>query len=106
MVPGLWDYSMYPTLLHRKPNPPERWGDGPVAVQTEDEQVEDGGSGGGVVDADPELADDHPKEPLLGEDVDGADGHDNQTHDQVSNGQRDDEHVAHLLETKTMKEVC
>ncbi len=41
------------------------WGrDGPVPVQGEDEQVEDGGGGGRVVHRQPELADDQTKVPI------------------------------------------
>ena len=43
---------------------PQWGGDGPVPVQRQDEQVEDGGSGGGVVGRQEELAHRHAKFPV------------------------------------------
>ena len=79
----------------------ERIGDGPVPVEAEDEEVEDGRCAGRVVDPDPELAEGHSEQPVLRKDVNGADWHDEQTYDEIGHGQTDDEHVAHLLIVST-----
>lgn len=75
----------------------ERIRDGPVSVEAEDEEVEDGRCAGRVVDADPELAEGHSEQPVLREDVDGADWHYDETHDKVGHSKTHDEHVAHLF---------
>ena len=77
--------------------------DGPVPVEAEDEEIQDGRCAGDVVYADPDLADGHAEHPVDGEDVHGTDGHHRQAHDQVGDGQADDESVADLQRKKEDK---
>ena len=51
-------------LLRPLPQIPQRRCDGPVAVQAEDGQVEDGGRGCDVVGAEPELTDEVAEPPI------------------------------------------
>lgn len=74
-----------------------QWGSyGPVPVQREYEQVEDGGGRGGVVNDQPHLTHGNAQDPVGEHDVHGRDGHDYETHDQIGDGQTQYEHVADL----------
>src|SRR6218665_2313272 len=69
---------------------------GPVTIDAEYEEVKDGRCAGRVVDPDPELAEGNSEDPVIREDVNGTDRHNDETYYQIGECQTHDEHVAHL----------
>ncbi|KAH9394854.1 hypothetical protein TYRP_004916 [Tyrophagus putrescentiae] len=66
----------------------------PVPIEAENEQIQYGGSGGGVVGHQPQLTHRQAERPVAEEDVHRRDGHHHQTNCQVGHRQREDEHLA------------
>lgn len=73
-------------------------GDRPVAVQGDDTEVQDGRRATGDVRGEPDIADYLAQRPLAGHSVHGADGHDEDRDEEVSDGQRGDEIVGRRVE--------
>lgn len=73
-------------------------GDGPVPVQGNHTEMEDGAGAAGHVHTQPHLTDEVPKLPAVHDNVHDAQGHDEHCHQQVCHSQRTDQVVCRLVE--------
>ena len=73
-------------------------GDGPVPVQGDHAEVQDGAGAAGHVHTQPHLADEVPQPPAVHGDVHDAQGHDEHGHQEVRHGEGADQVVGGLVE--------
>ena len=69
-----------------------------LPVETDDEQIEDRGVGGQVVEGEPSVADVGSELPAAGQDVHGEEGHGNEADGKVRHGQAEEEIIGDGLE--------
>lgn len=106
-IPSFVTHCRFTDLIPGEKHGVSEWqGDGEVAVQRDHAQCFNAGCHTEHISCCPELAHKVSKLPAVQQDVTGAKGHDNHSHDEVSNSEWGDEEVGDCLESLEPQNGC